>query len=200
MNVCTPTRSASDVVRGLKPGLPACATVDAVRSMPAQNASPSPVISTARTSGSARNSRIASMMPSRMPIVSAFFASGRSSTIRPTPSMSRSTRRSVWVMTVRPVGEDVDDRDARAAPARVVLQRVAVAGLDLAFAGLAAQLPPALGDLRDAGRADRMALGEQPAARVDRDATGRARSRLRGSRDRRRPCRRSRGLRCRGSR
>ena len=37
--------------------------------MPAQNASPSPVISTARTLGSARKSRIASMMPSRIAIV-----------------------------------------------------------------------------------------------------------------------------------
>ena len=34
--------------------------------MPAQNASPSPVMSTARTCGSARNSRTASMMPSRI--------------------------------------------------------------------------------------------------------------------------------------
>ena len=85
MNVCTPARSASDVDRVAKPGLPACATVDAVRSMPAQNASPSPVMSTARTSGSARNVRTASMMPSRISIVSAFLASGRSSTIRPTP-------------------------------------------------------------------------------------------------------------------
>ena len=74
---------------------PACATVDAPRSMPAQNASPSPVMSTARTCGSARNSRTASMMPSRIATVSAFFASGRSSTMRPTPSGSRSTRRCV---------------------------------------------------------------------------------------------------------
>ena len=51
MNVCTPARSASEVVRGLNPGLPACETVDAERSMPAQNASPSPVMSTARTFG-----------------------------------------------------------------------------------------------------------------------------------------------------
>ena len=67
--------------------------------MPAQNASPSPVISTARTAGSARKSRTASTMPSRIAIVSAFFASGRSSTMRPTPSASRSTRRCVSVMS-----------------------------------------------------------------------------------------------------
>ena len=51
MNVCTPTRSASAVVRGSKPGLPACATVDAPRSMPAQNASPVARSRNARTAG-----------------------------------------------------------------------------------------------------------------------------------------------------
>jgi hypothetical protein len=102
MNVCTPVRSASLVVRGLKPTWPACETVEAERSIPAQKASPSPVMSTARTFGSARNSRTASMMPSRMPMVSAFFASGRSRTMRPTPSTSRSSRRSVCVTTASP--------------------------------------------------------------------------------------------------
>ena len=72
----------------------------------------------------------------------------------------------------RCVGEDVDHRDAGPAAADVVLERVAVAHLDLALAGLAPQLPPALGELRDAGRADRVALGEQPAGRVHRDAAG----------------------------
>src|SRR5579862_2977711 len=70
-----------------------------------------------------------------------------------------------------PVRQYVDDRHARAAAAGVVLERVAVARLDLPIVGLAAQLPPALGDLRHAGRADRMALGEQPARRVHGDAT-----------------------------
>ena len=103
-------------------------------------------------------------MPSRISIVSAFFASGRSSTMRPTPSASRSTRRSSAVMTLVRFVRMLTTDDARAAAAGVVLERVAVAGLDLAVAGLAAQLPPALGDLRDAGRADRVTLGEQPAA------------------------------------
>ena len=40
MNAWTPTRSASAVVRGSNPGRPACETVDAERSIPAQNASP----------------------------------------------------------------------------------------------------------------------------------------------------------------
>ena len=76
MNVCTPARNASEVERVEKPGFPACATVEALKSMPAQNASPLPVSRTARTSGSARNSRTASMIPSRISIVSALRASG----------------------------------------------------------------------------------------------------------------------------
>src|SRR5262249_1614485 len=70
-----------------------------------------------------------------------------------------------------PVGEDVDDRHARTAATGVVLQRVAVAGVDLAIAGFGPQLPPALGDLGDAGRADRVAFRAQPAGGVDRDPT-----------------------------
>src|SRR5437660_459704 len=41
--------------------------------------------------------------------------------------------------------------------------------LDLALAGLAAQLRHQLEDLPEAGRADRVALRFQPAGRVDRD-------------------------------
>ena len=54
MNACTPIRSASAVLRVSKSGSAALATVDAERSMPAQNASPVPVMSSARTSASAR--------------------------------------------------------------------------------------------------------------------------------------------------
>ena len=62
-------------------------------------------------------------------------------------------------------GEDVHDAHARAAPADVVLEREAVADRDLPLAGVLAELPPALGDLRDAGRADRVTLREQAARR-----------------------------------
>ena len=54
MNDCTPMRSASAVLRVSKSGSAALATVDAVRSIPAQNASPVPVIRSARTFASAR--------------------------------------------------------------------------------------------------------------------------------------------------
>ena len=99
MKVCTPARNASDVEREVNPGLPACATVDAERSMPAQNASPSPVINSARTFASFRMLRMASTSASRISTVSAFFACGRLSTIRPTPSVSISTSSSLTVMT-----------------------------------------------------------------------------------------------------
>ena len=52
-----------------------------------------------------------------------------------------------------------------------MLQRVAVADVDLPFAGLAAQLPPALGELRNASRADRVTFGQKAAARVHGDTT-----------------------------
>ena len=42
--------------------------------------------------------------------------------------------------------------------------------LDLALPGLAAQLPDQLGALRQAGGAERVALGEQAAGRVGDDA------------------------------
>src|SRR3954452_23885520 len=166
MNAWTPLRSTSAVVRGSKPGLPACATVDAARSMPEQNASPVEVIRNARTFASTRPLRTASVMVSRISGVSACFASGRSSVIVRTPA-SESTTETVIRRTSRAVGEDVHHADAGAAATDVVLQRVPVADLDLALLGVAAQLPPALGDLRDAGGADRVALGEQPAGRVD---------------------------------
>ena len=41
--------------------------------------------------------------------------------------------------------------------------------LDLALVGLAAQLPDELGALREAGGAERVALGEQAAGRVGDD-------------------------------
>src|SRR3954466_11556723 len=59
------------------------------------------------------------------------------------------------------------DRDhRRAAQPDVVLQR-ALGVVDLALVGLAAQLPRQLAALREAGRSERMALGDQPARRVD---------------------------------
>ena len=94
--VCTPARSASEVARreaglaGLGDGRRAEVHARAERVALAGDEHRAHL-------GSARNSRIASMMPSRIAIVSAFFASGRSSTIRPTPSGSRSTRRCVSV-------------------------------------------------------------------------------------------------------
>ena len=63
----------------------------------------------------------------------------------------------------------VHRHDARAAEAEVVLQREPRA-LDLALLGLAAQLPHQLGALRQAGRAQRVALRQQPAGRVGDDA------------------------------
>ncbi len=48
------------------------------------------------------------------------------------------------------------------------LDQPGAGALDLALAGLAAQLPDDLGDLREAGRAERVAAGEQAAGRVDR--------------------------------
>ena len=41
------------------------------------------------------------------------------------------------------------------------------ASVDLARVGRAAQLPGQLGALREPGRAERVALGDQPAGRVD---------------------------------
>ena len=92
MKAWTPVRNASAVVRGSNPGLPACATVDAVRSMPAQNASPVAVMRNARTAGSVRPVRSVSVIVSRISGVSVCLASGRSSVIRHTPSASVSTR------------------------------------------------------------------------------------------------------------
>ncbi len=66
MKACTPLRSASEVLRTSNPSDPACATVDAERSMPAQKASPTPVTSKARTSGSARQDRNAATRSSRI--------------------------------------------------------------------------------------------------------------------------------------
>src|SRR6185503_9939915 len=59
----------------------------------------------------------------------------------------------------------VHRHDAGAAEAEVVLQGD-LGALDLASVGLAAQLPDQLGALREAGGAERVALGEQAARRV----------------------------------
>jgi hypothetical protein len=91
MKAWTPMRSASAVVRVSKSSRPAWATVDADRSMPAQKASPVPVISNDRTPGSARTARTVSRISSRISTVSAFFASGRSSVMRQTWSVPVST-------------------------------------------------------------------------------------------------------------
>ena len=134
--------------------------------MPAQNASPSPVMSTARTVGSARkladrvDDAVAHRDGERVlgfgPVEhDAADAVGVALDAQIASAVMRRQFRLVRMLTTD---------DARAAAAGVVLQRVAVARLDLALAGFAAQLPPALGDLRDAGRADRVALGEQAAA------------------------------------
>ena len=66
--------------------------------------------------------------------------------------------------------EDVDGHRGGVAlePAAAVLGEGDAGALDLALAGLAAQLPGRLADLGDAGGADRVALGEQAAAGVDR--------------------------------
>ena len=111
MKVCTPTLSASAVVRGSNPGFPAWATVDALRSMPAQNASPVARIRNARTAGSLRPARSASTIPSRIATVRACFASGRSSVMRHTPSSPVSTCRfgSLVVIPLSVRREDVDD-------------------------------------------------------------------------------------------
>src|SRR5512142_2687784 len=62
-------------------------------------------------------------------------------------------------------GPSVDGDDGRAAEADVVLQRDLDA-VDLALAGLTAQLPGQLRALRESGRAERVALADQAAARV----------------------------------
>src|SRR5256885_1960671 len=64
----------------------------------------------------------------------------------------------------------VERDDAGAAQTQVVLQREARA-FDLALSGLAAHLPHEFSALRQAGRAERMAFGEQAARRVGDDAT-----------------------------
>ena len=53
-------------------------------------------------------------------------------------------------------------------PAAAVLGDRDAGAVDLALAGLAAQLPGRLADLGDAGGADRVTLAEQAAAGVDR--------------------------------
>ena len=87
-SACTPTRNASAVVRGSNSGVPALVTVESRRSMPAQNASPAPVSSTARTSASCRPLRTKRTSSSRISTVREFFASGRFSVIASTPSAS----------------------------------------------------------------------------------------------------------------
>src|SRR5690349_6613620 len=62
----------------------------------------------------------------------------------------------------------VDGDHGGAAEADVVLQR-GLRSLDLALVGLAAQLPGQLRALREAGGAERVALGDQPARGVDDD-------------------------------
>src|SRR5688572_22328743 len=59
----------------------------------------------------------------------------------------------------------VHGHDARAAETEVVLERN-LRAFDLALFGGAAQLPHELGALREAGRAERMALREQTTRRV----------------------------------
>ena len=63
-------------------------------------------------------------------------------------------------------GRVVDAGDAAAG----ALRQADARAVDLARAGAALQLPHDLDHLRDAGGAERMALGEQAAARVDRHA------------------------------
>src|SRR4051812_26643562 len=63
----------------------------------------------------------------------------------------------------------VEGDDAGAAQADVVLQAEPRA-LDLARAGLTAELPDELRALREAGRAQRVPLGQQPAGGVRHDA------------------------------
>src|ERR1700688_224242 len=62
--------------------------------------------------------------------------------------------------------EDVHDRDPRASASDVVLESEPLADRHLALTGLLAQLPPALGELGNAGGADGMTLGEKAARGV----------------------------------
>jgi len=71
----TPTRNASAVLRVSKSGSAALTIVDALRSMPEQNASPAPVTRSARTAESPRASWIRATISSRISTVSAFLAS-----------------------------------------------------------------------------------------------------------------------------
>ena len=65
-------------------------------------------------------------------------------------------------------GRLVDGDHGGAAEADVVLEGD-LGAVDLALVGVAAQLPGQLGALREAGRPERVALGDQPAGGVDDD-------------------------------